>query len=382
MRVGLVVAHKAIASIIGEEASKGLVLAVCSGWERRMVAARTKMEALVVARLMMGDITSWTSFESQRIAAGQIVNRRAARSVSSQIGRGYRELSREIQTFIDKNFLLCGYEELARLLPEIEVRSGLSIRLDEFEKKFFPLAQSVKRRIPAYAHVNISTFGLQFEYPEHHFLRDLETSLPELLETRSRLATFAGPDFNSRRDRDIVAPLVAKEKFLSRSIISASFSLAEAFLSGLFFSAVHLKSIGRLHCDEDFTKFAANKESAPLRDRLDRVVRFSSEGTESGNDVPFKPFIEIGKRYRDAIHHTTPFQRKDVELGGRLAVLYEISGEQAIQCVALSIGTLLKITRWINPQPAESEIAVRCHDILQIALTGGPGLIVQEAEVA
>jgi hypothetical protein len=347
-----------------------------------MTGAQTKMKALVAARLMMGDITSWAIFESERSTAGRIFNRRAARSVSSQIGRGYRELSGEIKAFIDSNFLRCGYEELARLLDEIDVGGGLSIRLDEFEKKFFPLAESVKRRVPAYAHVSISTFGLQFEYPEHHFLKDIETSLPELLETRSRLATFAGPEFNSRRDRDIVAPLVAKEKFLSRSIISAAFSLAEAFLSGLFFSAVHLGSVGRLHCDEEFSRFAANKESAPLRDRLDRVVRFSSEGAESGNDDPFKAFIEIGKSYRDAIHHTTPFQRKDVELGGRLAALYEISGDHALQCVALSTATLLKITLWTDPHSDESDIAVRCSKILQIALTGRPNFVVQELGVA
>jgi hypothetical protein len=181
--------------------------------------------------------------------------------------------------------------------------------LDEFEGKFFPLAEAVKRRVPAYAHVHISTYGLQFEFPEHHFLRDIETSLPELLDMRSRLATFTGPEFDSRRDRDLVGGLVAKEKFLSRSVISATFSLAEAFLSGLFFTAVHSKSVGRLACDEEFLKFAATKESAPLRDRLDRVVWFTSEGAESGNDEPFKSFIETGKRYRDAIHHTTPFQR-------------------------------------------------------------------------
>jgi hypothetical protein len=167
-----------------------------------------------------------------------------------------------------------------------------------------------------------------------------------------------------------------------RSIISAAFSLAEAFLSGLFFSAVHLRSVGRLHCDEEFSRFAANKESAPLRDRLDRVVRFSSEGAESGNDDPFKAFIEIGKRYRDAIHHTTPFQRKDVELGGRLAALYEISGDQALQCVALSTATLLKITLWTDPHSDESDIAVRCSKILQIALTGRPNFVVQELGVA
>ncbi|MCA3367464.1 MAG: hypothetical protein INF79_17805 [Roseomonas sp.] len=337
-----------------------------------MVPAQTKMKALVAARLMMGDITSWTTFESERSAAGRIINRRAARNVSSQIGRGYRELSTEIKAFIDNNFLRCGYEDLARLLDEIDLGIGVSTRLDEFEKKFFPLAESVKRRIPIYAHVNISTFGLQFEYPELHFLGDIETSLPELLETRSRLATFAGPNFNSRRDRDSIGPLVAKEKFLSRSIISATFSLAEAFLSGVFFSAVRLKSVGYLHCDEEFSKFAANKESAPLRERLDRVVRFSSKGTETGNDEPFKAFIEIGKRYRDAIHHTTPFQRKDVELGGRLAALYEINGEQAIQCVVLSTATLLKITRWTNPTSDESDIAIRCEKILRTALSGRP----------
>jgi hypothetical protein len=248
-------------------------------------------------------------FENERKTAGQIANRRTARSVSSQIGRGYRELSTEIQNFIDKNFLHCDYDQLARLCDEVKSGSGLSLRLDEFEGKFFPLAEAVKRRVPAYAHVHISTYGLQFEFPEHHFLRDIETSLPELLDMRSRLATFTGPEFDSRRDRDLVGGLVAKEKFLSRSVISATFSLAEAFLSGLFFTAVHSKSVGRLACDEEFLKFAATKESAPLRDRLDRVVWFTSEGAESGNDEPFKSFIETGKRYRDAIHHTTPFQR-------------------------------------------------------------------------
>ena len=79
-----------------------------------MAAAQTKMKALVAARLMMGDITNWISFEDQRKTAGQIANRRTARSVSSQIGRGYRELSVEIKNFVDNNFANCGYEPLAR----------------------------------------------------------------------------------------------------------------------------------------------------------------------------------------------------------------------------------------------------------------------------
>jgi len=330
-----------------------------------MADAQTKMKALVVSRLMLGDITDWVTFESERATAQKITNRRTARSVSSQIGRNYRSLSVELRNFIEKNFVRCDDSHLARLCDEVKVGAGLSARLDEFEKDFFPFAESVKRRFPFYAHLRISTYGLQFEFPEHHFLRDIETSLPELLNTRSQLNSFMRPDFDSRHERELVAGLVARESFLSRSIISATFSLAEAFLSGLFFTAVHTKSIGGLECDEDFLRYAATKESAPLKDRLDRVVKFASKGTESGTVEPFKTFIEIGKRYRDAIHHTTPFQRKDVEVGGRLSALYEINGDIAFRCISLSAKTVLKISQWTFDPSEATDIASRCSALIK-----------------
>ena len=238
-------------------------------------------------------------------------------------------------------------------------------RLDEFEKAFFPLAERVKRQFPFYAHVSISTYGLKFEFPEHHFLRDIETSLPELLDTRARMTPFIRP--TSETAGSDVAGLVAREKFLSRSIVSATFSLVEAFLSGLFFTAVHTQSLGSLACDEDFLRYAATKESAPLNNRLDRVVQFTSMGTESGSDDPFKRFIEVGKRYRDAIHHTTPFPRKDVELGGRLTALYDINCEIALHCVVLSSATLLKISRWTYGASDAADIAIRCSELCEKA---------------
>lgn len=235
--------------------------------------------------------------------------------------------------------------------------------MDEFEEKFFPLAESIKNLFPFYADVHISPYGLKFEFPEHHFLRDIETSLPELLETRSRFAPFAGPEFESKREQNLVGGLVAKENFLSRSIISATFSLVEAFLSGLLFTAIHAKSIGSLVCDEEFLRFASAKESAPLKDRVDRVVRFVSKGAESGTDEPFKTLLETGKRYRDAIHHTTPFGRKDIEPGGRLTALYEINGNIALHCIVLSSAAILKILRWTNPAFDGTDIATRCREL-------------------
>jgi hypothetical protein len=166
-----------------------------------------------------------------------------------------------VQKFIQENFAHCECRDLARLCDEVKPGSGLSIRLDEFEKTFFPLADSVKRRFPFYAHVSISTYGLRFEFPEHHFLRDIETSLPELLDTLARLTPFMKPTSGTRRDSNVVAGLLSREKFLSRSIVSATFSLVEGFLSGLFFTAVHTKSLGSLACDEDFLNYAAKKEA-------------------------------------------------------------------------------------------------------------------------
>ena len=187
-----------------------------------MVNAQTKMKALVVSRLLLGDIPDWQTFESERETASKILNRRTARSVSSQIGRSYRDLSTETRKFIEENFVRCEYEDLARLCDEVKSGSGLSVRLDEFEQTFFPLADSVKRRFPFYAHVSISTYGLKFEFPEHHFLRDIEASLPELLGTRLNLEPFIKQSPDAKHDSGSVAALVAREKFLSRSIVSAA----------------------------------------------------------------------------------------------------------------------------------------------------------------
>ena len=62
--------------------------------------ASERFKALVAARLLMGQFDRWEVFEQERAAARQVVNRRAARSVSTQIGRSARDLSTETQAFI------------------------------------------------------------------------------------------------------------------------------------------------------------------------------------------------------------------------------------------------------------------------------------------
>lgn len=101
---------------------------------------------------------------------------------------------------------------------------------------------------------------------------------------------------------------------------------------------------------------------------MEKVVQFVSREQASGNDEPFKSFMEFGKRYRDAIHHTTPFERKDVEAGGRLLTLYEINGNVALQCALYSLDTVLEISRWANGDTDPTVIATECRKLKDKAL--------------
>lgn len=324
--------------------------------------AQTKMKALVTSRLLLGDFNDWREFEREREVAEKITNRHTARSVASQIGRSYSDLSAGTREFVAKHFVRCDYDDLARLCEAIEPGRGLYLRLDEFENAFFPLAEHVKRRFPFYAHVSITTYGLQFEYPEHHFLNDLDAAFEDLKETRQKMAALGVTDANMKSKRDDIALLLRRSKFVSRSMVSASFSLVEAFLSGLFFTALNVNALGTLPCDESFLNYARKNESASLKDRIDRVVRFVSSGALDGQSEPFKPFIEIGKRYRDAIHHTTPFERKGLEAGQRLVALYEVRSELALLCALLSVASVLKISGLIYGGDDPTEIANCCKE--------------------
>lgn len=322
--------------------------------------AQVRMKALVVSRLLLGDINDWKMFEQERNMAGQIANRRTARSVSAQIGKAYRDLTAETKKFITTNFVGCDYNGLARLCDAVKVGFGLYLRLDEFEKSFFALAEPIKQRVPCYAHVSISTYGMQFEYPEHHFINDLEAAFEDLKETRHRIADLKVTDSTMKGQRDVIGKLVGREKFISRSMVSASFSLVEAYLSGLFFTALHVKALGKFLCDEDILRYAQNREGAALKDRVDRIVKFASLGKADGQSEPFKSLIEIGKRFRDAIHHTTPFERKGLEAGERLLALYEVKADVALLSSILAVTAVLTISRWLYGADQATAITDSC----------------------
>ncbi len=316
---------------------------------------------MVMARLLRGDIESWDHFKHERENASRIHNHDTARRVSAQIGFKYPDLRKQTQNFMSENFEGCGFPEFAKLCDEIPVGIPFHMRLDEFERKFFPIKERVKQRYPFYCHISISPWGLGFEYPEHHFLRDLESALEDMAETSARLDEFNREGGNPKEHRDEVADLVARERFLSRSVISASFSLLEAYLSGLFYMALESPSSGRIPVDEKFRGYARTKESEALHKRLDRVVKWAFDGLKSGQDLPYRRLIEFGKPFRDAIHHTTPFERRDLAAGQRLEALYSIDTGIALDIAALALRSILTLLERIFGTDPKTAIAERCE---------------------
>lgn len=329
-------------------------------------SASTRLKALVVARLMMGDIDSWEHYLSEIETTSRIQNRRTARSVMSQISFSYKKTSQNVLKFIEENFVGIGLEELAQLSESILPGVGLSLRLSEFEATHFGLAPSVKRRFPAHSHLRISLWGMQFEFPEMHFLNDIEAGSIELNQVSALLKPSAAVVGNPKSQQIEVAHLVSRQKLLCRALVSASFSLLEAYLSGLFFIAANESRLGNAATNEDFRGFARSKESAPLKTRLDRVLREASGGHASVDDEPIRGYIDTGKRYRDAIHHTSPFERKDVEAGGRLIALYELDPVIAFTCVEHSLFTVSLLERLIWQDELETDVMQRSRALLNL----------------
>jgi len=204
---------------------------------------------------------------------------------------------------------------------------------------------------------------LQFEFPEHHFLSDLKAGFSDLKETQKRIDELGVTDVNMKNRRDEILPLVSREKFVSRSMVSAAFSLVEAFSSGLFYTAIHYGRLGNFVCDDEFLRYAKNKETAALKGRIDKIVRFASQGSGNGESAPFRSFIEIGKHVRDAIHHTTPFERKDLEAGQRLEALYNVKTDVAVVCSILALDTVLKISAWLYGADSDGDIPQTCQSL-------------------
>lgn len=334
---------------------------------RRHATASIKLKAMVTSRLLMGHFDAWTTFAREMEVANQIHNGRMARSVSAQIGRRYGELRGETTKFMVSNFHNCSFDEMARLGDSALQGQGVYLPLDQFEREFFRIAESVKRVVPIYAHVSVSTFGLQFEFPEIHFLNDIQSCIDNIESNEDAVQKLRSEKTLKLGLRDIAHNVVAHRRFLCRSLVSASYSLVEAFMSGIFFSSLKTGIFNGKACEPDLTQFFNTQESAPLKLRLARIAAEISPEAIGELPLILRSFLEDDKPYRDAIHHTTPFARPQQGRlpGARLLDLYQIDENIALRCTANSLDIVLMITRAIEGNEDESTVVRKCTKLRQ-----------------
>ncbi len=335
--------------------------------DRRHATASIKLKAMVTSRLLMGHFDAWTTFAREMEVANQIHNGRMARNVAAQIGRRYGELRSETTKFMDSNFNNCSFDEMARLGDCSLQGQGVYLPLDQFEREFFLISEPVKRVVPTYAHVSISTFGLQFEFPEIHFLNDIQSCIDNIESNEGAIQKLKSEKTLKLGLRDTAHSVVAHRRFLCRSLVSASFSLVEAYLSGLFFSALKSGIFNGRVCDPDLTQFFSTKESASLKIRLNRIAAEISPEVTGAFPLILRSFLEEDKPYRDAIHHTTPFERRQQgrSPGDRLLDLYKIDEKIALRCTANSLDIILMIARAIGGNEDESTVVRECTKLSQ-----------------
>jgi hypothetical protein len=114
-------------------------------------------------------------------------------------------------------------------------------------------------------------------------------------------------------------------------------------------------------CGDELRKWIADdrKKQKPLRERLTKLSFTMSDGQLPPST--FDEFIEVGKRLRDAIHHTSPFERKGVLPGQRLLDVYRVKTDAAVQVALLGIDAVVKLSTWIAAGTPRTETADRCE---------------------
>jgi hypothetical protein len=135
--------------------------------------------AAAVGRLMAGQLKSigWQDFLTDtEPEALSILPRRNLRGGVVDVRDRLRG---SIEQFCRDNFESMTLERLVDLYAMVKetIPAGLRMPLSQFEARFGRVRPKALLDAPAYATVSITLWGLQFEYPEHHFMEDIEVAL-------------------------------------------------------------------------------------------------------------------------------------------------------------------------------------------------------------
>lgn len=264
-------------------------------------------------------------------------------------------LKGQIAKFCNENFESLTPKDLVRLyLPIFEKKSSFRIPLVEFEKTFGKPTPRALRGVPRHATVQISPWGLQMEFPELHFAKDLACAHNSAFELKKELDAVGTPPWQVVKTsavRSKLATIVRALEFHKRMTLIACFNLVEAYVNGLAWEYCYTHDLSSMS-DRDRKLLTEQKNPVALDKKLTQYPHIVA-GTKNGplykERDPLKTFLETVRPFRDAIVHSSPFSAAE-RFGGydRLNRIYELNMDTLFLAVGKTIELIGEIHRFVG----------------------------------
>jgi hypothetical protein len=322
-----------------------------SGRKREVVEIVRYKRAAIVGRLLLGELDG----PMERISVEQYLDKprkelKAEREVIRDRLRG------EIAKFCSNNFEDIKPEDLENLYEPLFERESLwYLPLTDFLRDFGKFKTGVLKGAPLHATIHISSWGLQTDFPEHHFIRDLAVSFNSAVEieehclTSYRIKTWR--EKKEQKTRAEIADLIRRSEFNQRACVLSCFNLIEAYINGLAWDYVHTHDILGLSKDN---RNVLTESERPVN-IIDKLIKIPRLVAERDKDLlfktrdPLKSFIEVIKPYRDAIVHASPFAAPE-KFGGydKLSKIYDLNFSTVRFAVDITIAVIGEIHCFIG----------------------------------
>lgn len=287
-----------------------------------------------IGRLMLREFDTWNDFrKASQEPAG---NRQTRRATASSLGKNVRD-------FLGANFEGAGETKLARLWSDVSEGQGLRLHMPDFEKRYFRIKPSRRKSVPDHAVVDISLWGLGFDFPEKHFAESLGISLRDL---NHALVDEAALDFNLKRDRsrrEEIRLIPRRINHYSKSVVLFAFSLAECFVNGIAWSYLNGSDQDKISATKK--RELSDKKPVSIKKKLTGFDGLLFDPEAIGLTPQTIDNLESAKDYRDSIAHPSPFEfrsaNKSLAPFEKLERVYELTPGEAVS-IAAAVGALIQ----------------------------------------
>jgi hypothetical protein len=241
--------------------------------------------------------------------------------------------------------------KLAALFDLIKatIPDGLRISLVDFETRLAAMRPEVLQDTPRHATVHISVWGLQFEFPEDYFIKDIEVHLESAKVAQTVVDHIVSVgDFVARRKELGVA--LRRASAGCRSGLVACFSLVESYLNGLAWRLCNTDKARFASLSQNEQKLLLDSGQTNLRKKLlsyPALVRGVPLFDAPDEDVD--AFLSLLKPFRDSLCHPSPFEAPE-KFGGydKLSKVYGMTPDIFASAVMVSLKLIERIHRHVN----------------------------------